>query len=101
MSDVDTIVWIFLAVWFWDKSPVTRLEISHSADAINHAVPLENELDLAIEFLTAHSLIEQNGDLYSLTEPGKQMIELAHQNAGNIFDTWAALKNGIASAGAA
>ena len=101
MSNVDTIAWIFLAIWFWDKSPVTRLEISHSANAINHAVPLESELDLAIGFLTARSLIEQDGDLYSLTETGKQLIESTSHNAGNIFDIWAALKKSIPIAGTA
>ncbi|WJI17442.1 hypothetical protein MWN52_09460 [Pseudoxanthomonas winnipegensis] len=100
MKEVDTISWIFLAIWFLDKSTVTRLEISHSADAINHAMQLESELDLAIDFLAAHGLIEQNGDRYSLTKPGKQMIAAANQNSGNIFDTWATLKNGIATAGA-
>jgi hypothetical protein len=96
-TDAKKVAWIFLAISFWDKSQVTRAEISHSADAINHAVPPENELDLAIRFLTRQGFIEKQGKFFTITDAGRAILEPAHEGAANIFGVWTALEARIAS----
>lgn len=100
-TEANTIAWIFLAISFWDKNPVTRSEILHSADAINHAVPLESEFQLAIRFLTQHELVKKNGKFFVVTDSGRAILEPAHDGAGNIFDVWKALEARIATYNAA
>jgi len=99
--DAKTIAWIFLAISFWDKSPVSRREISLSADAINHLVPLESELDLAIRFLTQQGLVESKGTLIAITEAGRAILEPAHKDAANVFAVWKTLEASISSLNAA
>ncbi len=43
-SATSTIAWIFFAIYFLDKSPVTRLEIAEAADALNHLVGFTPEI---------------------------------------------------------
>ena len=101
MTEANTIAWIFLAISFLDKSPVTRAEIFHSADAINHAVPLESEFQLAIRFLTQHELIKKNGQFFAITDAGRAILEPAHDGSSNIFDVWKVLEARIAAYNAA
>ncbi|QIL21070.1 hypothetical protein [Thermomonas sp. HDW16] len=91
-KDARTIAWIFFAISFWDNNPVTRLEIMHSADAINHLQPLESEMDLALGFLVQHDLVQQTGDSFSLTQIGQTCIDQASVNSGNVYDTMKALQ---------
>ena len=86
INDDRTIAWIFYAICFWDKSPVTRLEIMRSADALDHLQPLESELDLALGFLTARGLVEKAGDSFAITEPGHGIHQQASENTGNVYD---------------
>ncbi|QNN47496.1 hypothetical protein H9L17_04985 [Thermomonas brevis] len=97
MTATDRIAWIFLAIWFWDKNPVDRQEVVHSADAIHQVEPLESDIDMAVCFLTQHDLLEANGDLFSITESGQVMIGAANTGAGNIYDTLRSLTESITS----
>jgi hypothetical protein len=101
ITDERIIAWILLAISFWDRKPVTRSEILHSADAINHAVPVESEIALAIRFLTKHGIVEKNGKFFVVTESGQAIVDSAHRGAQNIFDAWKALESHIASMDAA
>ena len=100
-SDTTTFALILLAIFFWDKSSVTRTEILQSADAIDHAVPSENELGRAIIFLIRHGLIEEHGHSFGISDMGREILESAHSGSGNIFDVWKALEPRIASLAAA
>jgi hypothetical protein len=96
-SEANTVAWIFLAISFWDKRHVTRVEILHSADAINHAVPLESELQLAIRVLTKQGLVNKNGRFFEVADSGRVMLDSAHSGAVNVFDAWKKLETAIGS----
>ena len=100
-TESTTIAWILLAISFWNKDSVTREEIIHSADAINHAVPLESELEVAIRFLVLQGLILEQDRSFSISDSAREMIESAHSASGNIIDVWKALEPHISSLGAA
>ena len=101
-TESTTIAWILLAISFWNKDSVTREEIIHSADAINHAVPLESELEVvAIQFLVLQGLILEQDRSFSISDSAREMIESAHSASGNIIDVWKALEPHISSLGAA
>jgi len=95
--DAHSTAWILLAIYLWDKNSVTQSEILHSADAINHAMPLQGELEHAIRFLTQQGLVENNGEFYAITNSGQAILESAHDGASNVFDAWKALEERIAS----
>jgi hypothetical protein len=96
-SDASTSAWILLAIFFWDKGSVSRVEILESADAINHAVPSESELECAIPFLVRHGLIEQHDHFFGITDVGRAMLEAARSGSGNMLDALKDLELRIAS----
>ena len=100
MTEADRIAWIFLAVWFWDKNPVTRLELIHSADELAQVEPEEDEIDLAVSFLTQHQLLEADGDRFTITVAGLELLSAAGNGAATIFDAWKALEARFSSMGA-
>ena len=95
--DASTIAWIFLAVDFTDLEGAGLIDILHAADAINHAVPLENELESSIQFLTSHGMLLKQGNSFHITERGRSILESAHHGAANIFEVWRALEAQIRS----
>ena len=99
-NDARTIAWIFYAICFWDKSPVTRLEIMHSADALDHLQPLESELGLALGFLTKLGLVQDAGDSFALTDAGNRIHEQASESTGNVYDVMKNLETYFSSSGA-
>ena len=99
-SDASTIAWIFFAISYWDKSPVTRLEIMHSADALNHLQPLDSELDLALPCLIERELVQDVGGSFAITESGRLFLDHANNGATNVYDAMKALENAIGSPGA-
>lgn len=72
----------------------------HSADAIHHVEPLESDIDMAVNFLSEHGLLKVNGNLFSITRSGQDMIDVANVGAGNIYDTLRSLTESVASLGA-
>ena len=92
MSDAKAVAWILLAIAFWDKDQVSRSEVSHAADAISHATPTDDQIDAAVHFLALHGLIRADDQNYSLTSPGKSVVDTAHEGAANIFAEWKALE---------
>ena len=99
-NDAQTIAWIFYAICFWDKSPVTRLEIMHSADALDHLQPLESELDLALGFLTERGLVQDAGGSFALTETGSRIHGESSESTGNVYDVMENLETYFSSSGA-
>ena len=100
-SDARTIAWIFLAIDFTDLERAGLIDILHAADAINHAVPLERELRLSIQFLTRHGMVLKQSKSFQVSELGRSMLKSAHVGAANILGVWRALEVQIASVGAA
>ena len=99
-TDARTVAWIFLAIDFTDLERAGLADILHAADAINHAIPLERKLKLAIQFLTSHGMVLKQGKSFHVTEQGRTMLKSAHDGAANIFGVWSALEAQIASSGA-
>jgi hypothetical protein len=91
-TDASTIAWIFFAIFFLDKNPVTRFDIARAADALDHSVPLECELDLALTFLIKHELVQKRGDSFSITESGKLLLEQADGSATDVYEAMKALE---------
>ena len=79
---------------------MTRLEIMHSADALDHLQPLESELDLALGFLTERGLVQDAGDSFALTETGTRIHEQASESTGNVYDVMKNLEMYFGSSGA-
>lgn len=97
--DASTVAWIFLAIDFTDLEGARRTDILHAADAINHAVPLESEIQTSIRFLTRHGTLLKQSKSYRITERGRTMLASAHAGAANIFEAWRALEARVAGVG--
>ncbi len=79
---------------------MTRLEIMHSADALDHLQPLESELDLALGFLTEHGLVQKADDMFVITELGNRLHEQASENTGNVYNVMKNLETYFSSSSA-
>ena len=101
MADSSKQAWIFLALHFWDKSPVTRLEILHSADAIALVEPTDDELEAALVSLTQKGLIEPVGDSFTLSSLGASLAKTVDAGPSHLDDTIKRLETYFDSTGAA
>ena len=90
-----------MAIYFWDKSPVSRVEILHSADAIAFVVPAENELDANLDKLIELGLVEKKDDCFALTDPGMALAQSCDAGPHNLNDTLASLETHFSSRSAA
>ena len=88
-ADASTIAWIFLAI----GPDGGRLPgIIAAADAINHAVPMESELQLAFRHLARHGLVVRRGRRFVTTDAGRAMLERAHRGARFVMESWRELE---------
>jgi predicted transcriptional regulator len=78
-----THAWIFLSVPE-QLAPLT--DIVAMADAINHAVPTQSELQQSFRWLQARGLVCKEGKRYSLTTAGKTLRD--HSSSSMIMETW-------------
>ena len=83
MDDAQTRSWIFLAV---PEQPASLTDIITMADAINHAIPTQQELRQSFDWLEAHGLVSRAGRRYSLTESGVALRRRA--SSPKIMATW-------------
>jgi hypothetical protein len=67
MTNTQTHAWIFLSV---SESPASLQDVIAMADAINHAIPTDKELQVSLGWLRANGLIQKEGRRYSLTPSG-------------------------------
>lgn len=96
MNDAQIISWIFLAIAVSAvNNPVDFREISEVADGINHAVPNQKEMRLAISWLLKNKLLYKIGKKYALTDDGKDLISDAEEKAKTLLDIWKILENKI------
>jgi hypothetical protein len=95
-SNSKTIAWILYSVEMAaSKSPASLTDVSVAADAINHAVPTQQELSSSLKWLQAHGLVETHGRFHSLSERGRDLVGLSRANASTVSAVWAHLKEEI------
>ncbi len=92
--------WIFYAIsGASGRSPASMRDIQLVADGINHAVPTERELQVAISFLIGAGLVERTGRLLRLTAGGQTLFDAARSSTA--FETWANLSRQLKELGGA
>ena len=90
--DAQTVAWILYAVAMASGSePASRTGISNLADAINHAVPTQQELSGSLQRLEALGLVEAKGANFALTADGVAMMDNAQASAKFVSKVWANL----------
>lgn len=85
MTEEQTHAWIFLSV---SEEPSKLDEIIGMADAINHAIPTQSELQHSLGWLKSNGFISKSGKSYQYTEQGKELRNKASKRKGSIFKTW-------------
>lgn len=83
MTDTEVYAWIFLCL---TQELSSLRKIIATADAINHAIPSPDELQMSFRWLQQKGLIKQEGKKYCLTESGCELLEKV--SAGTIMETW-------------
>jgi len=83
VDEAKTHAWIFLSV---SDQPAPLTDIIAMADAINHAVPTQSELQQSFRWLQERGFVRKEGKRYSLTDTG---IALRHRaSSSTIMKTW-------------
>lgn len=96
MTKEATVSWIFLAIAKAAQgTQANEASILNVADAINHAIPTKEELQLSFEWLIHKKLIQKQGSKYSLTQKGEQEYELAHRDTTVLFKVWERLEQRV------
>jgi hypothetical protein len=95
-SNSRTIAWILYAIdMAAGQAPVSLTDVSAAADAINHAVPTQQELSSSLRWLQTHGLVESQGRFHSLSERGRNLVGQSRANASTVSAVWAHLAEGI------
>jgi hypothetical protein len=98
-TDTRTLAWILYSVAIASgKAPASRIDISTAADAINHAVPTQQELNGALKKLVAYGLIESQGRFHALTASGQSLLQTAQAGRPTVMAVWGALTQELARA---
>ncbi len=96
MNKHQIISWIYLAIAYGSqKEPINMRGISDVADGINHAVPNQDELQLATKWLIKNDLVEKIGKKYKLTNSGFELHKSVPKGKKSILDTWHFLEDKI------
>jgi hypothetical protein len=75
---------------------VSRTDISSAADAINHAVPTQQELNGALQQLVACRLVEAQGKFHILSPSGLALFQEAQTGRSTVMTVWGALTSELA-----
>jgi hypothetical protein len=95
-TNASTVAWFLYSVALASGStPATSAEISGLADAINHAVPSQQELSGSLRRLKELGLVTAHGRRYSLTDAGKTMMAAAQNSASTVSLVWKNLTSTI------
>src|ERR1700733_428399 len=85
--------WILLSIELASgKSPAPLERIIAAADALNHAIPTQKEINEAIGWLMQKGFISEQEKKYNLTEQGRDLLIEIHLQAPKPFDAWDLLK---------
>jgi hypothetical protein len=83
VNEAKTHAWIFLSV-SEQAAPLT--DIIAMADAINHAIPTQSELQQSFRWLHERGLVRKDGKRYALTTAGIALRRCA--SSSMIMKTW-------------
>ncbi|WP_440471110.1 hypothetical protein [Pseudoxanthomonas sp.] len=98
-NDSRTLAWIFYSIAIASgNTPASRREISVAADAINHAVPTQQELDGALKQLVGRGLVETRGKFHHITPSGRMLFQRAQEGRTTVTAVWRALASMFAGA---
>ena len=95
MEKFEIYSWIFLAIAMSsEERPAKRNDISLMADAINHAVPTQNELNSSINWLMRRNLVKSSDKNFQLSRKGKSVYSKARkQSDRTVFGIWNKLED--------
>lgn len=88
MDESKTYAWILLSV---TTQPTSLHRIIATADAINHAIPTQEELNVSLGWLAHRGLIRKDGELYRLTETGGELTQRVAAKWATRREEWNAL----------
>jgi hypothetical protein len=89
MTDSQAFAWIFLSV---PHGGGELTELIETADAINHAIPLPDELQRSLGWLkTQGFLVKDEGRTYRLTERGAELLARAAGANQTMMGRWDAV----------
>ena len=95
-SNPRTIAWILYALdMAAGQAPVSLTDISAAADAINHAVPTQQELSSSLSWLQAHGLVESQGRFHVLSERGRNLVGQSRVDASTVSAVWTHLAEAV------
>jgi len=89
MQEEQTHAWIFLSV---TEEPSKLDEVIGMADAINHAIPTQKELQNSLGWLKGNGYISKSGKAYRYSEKGKALREKISKKKGSILKAWEAVE---------
>ncbi|MDX2360824.1 MAG: hypothetical protein QNK23_08465 [Crocinitomicaceae bacterium] len=89
MTETETISWILLAVSLGSEvESVDYAGIKMLADGINHAIPLDKEMQRSLKWLVSNGVINKIGKKYNLSETGKELYSNASGDNRPISEIW-------------
>jgi hypothetical protein len=93
MLPSSTISWIFMATALASQNaPADVPSISSAADAINHAIPTGEELQMSFNWLQLRNLITRTEEKFSLTKEGIALYKLASKKTSVWMKIWTNLE---------
>jgi len=91
MDDATVASWVLLALGATGRNGCVPLDrVIGSADAINHAVLLHSELELAVQILEGRGLVSASSTTLRLTDAGRSELKLADSRFWH--ETWTKLR---------
>ena len=84
-------VWIFLSLSKSNEG-TTLGSLIAKADWINHAIPTAEEIEGAVNRLSAAGLVKFEGQIFFLTESGRALYEEFHDRKGSMLTLWEKLE---------
>ena len=97
MTNSQIYTWIFLSL---SEEPSSVREITDVADGVNHAVPTQEELRSAFQWLSARGLSKQDGTKYSFTQEGAILRKKCVGPKMTIRESWASVEKQFIKMGA-
>ncbi|MDR0480586.1 MAG: winged helix-turn-helix domain-containing protein [Gallionellaceae bacterium] len=85
MTESQTFAWILLSV---PDSPGTLQDIITMADAINHAIPTQHELQTSLGWLQARGLVRKDGRRFCTTDAGAQLLNRLRRPRQTMMKMW-------------
>ena len=92
MTDAETFSWILLSI---HEHGSTRRQISEMADAINHAIPTDCEMEMSLRWLQKRGFVREDSSRFVLTDTGAAFVAHFSSATRPIMQTWHAVSDAI------